>query len=433
MLIRRIFKIESKLLLTLLAIIVAIAPQFTETYFYLYCADSYLLAFFAAALAVFSLTKIDKIKNSKRWVILTIISTILTCSLYQAYLGVLLGLLVAYAVKETLDKSAKIAIKNFVRNCAVILIGVCIYYVMFLDFCFINHVRPSGYKGANKLGLSTLLAMPENIANAFSDFYRFFFVDRKIINNDFYNRGIFYMILLVVFAFASFKIFKNEKSKKSQILTTFLLLTIFPIAVNIMDIIASGTRINLVTGPGILITAVLFIIMIDRLKDCNFNNLLRYVSSIVLIILAWTFTLSNIHTYVARNGQYDAFKNIAQNIYNKATALENYKPNMKFMFSNVIQTPAKEFEKTNGMITGNTLSWTGYAGVRRYTYFFNKYLGLNISSADADEYLKIVETDEFKNMEIYPENESVKIIDGVVVIKTSEKVLVRDDGTIKNY
>lgn len=428
-LIRRILKLKSRLLIFILTLLTAAAPQFTETYMYLYCADSYLLAFFGATLAVYALTKINTIRKNKFWFLVAIFSTILVSSLYQAYLGVLLGLLIIYTIKEIIETDTKTALKKFLRNCLIIFIGICFYYILFRVFCKINHVRPSAYKGANGLGLETILALPKNILNAFVDFYNFFFAERIIINNNFYFRQFFYLALAIILTLVLAKVIKNRKN--SQKIATICLIITFPIFINIMNLIASGTRINLVTGPGLITTFVLLIFLLDQLKNSSLNNLLRWLSSILLIIVAWTFMLSNTHTYIARNDQYSDFKTIMSNIYQKATSLENYKKDLPFLFSNIIDTPAREYEKTNGMITGNTISWTGYAGVMRYEEFFKKFLGVDIKSADEHKYLEIVNTKDFQDMPVYPEANSVKIINDVVVIKVSDQTLINEDNTVR--
>ncbi|TWO99043.1 hypothetical protein EUA78_00100 [TM7 phylum sp. oral taxon 351] len=445
MLIRRLFNLKNRLYLFLLCLIVATAPQFTETYMYLYCADSYLLAFFSATLAVYALSKITSVKHSKSWILLAILSTILVSSLYQAYLGVLLGLLIIYTIKTILESnenslknlpqktkqtSSEIsALKRFFQNLLIILFSIGLYYIIFRIVCRLNHLRPSSYKGANGLGIETLLALPKNIANAFTDFYNFFFADEIIINNNFYFRQFLYLILAAVLIFTIVQIFKRQKFSKS--LLTLILILLFPIFVNIMNLIASGTRINLVTGPGIITTAVLFIYLVSKLTPSSFSHILHWITSSTLFLLAWTFLLADTYTYIVRNNQYNDFKTIAANIHQKATTLENYQPDLPFLFSNVIETPAREYEKTTGMVTRNTISWTGYAGVQRYEEFFRKFLGLNIHSATEQQYLKIVNNPEFKAMPTYPANDSVKIIDDIIVIKITNSVLINEQGEVK--
>ena len=49
-------------------------------------------------------------------------------------------------------------------------------------------------------------------------------------------------------------------------------------------------------------------------------------------------------------------------------------------------------------------------------------MGIKIKICTRDEYNKIVNSEEFKNMPIYPNNGSIKIINNIIVIKISDKV-----------
>jgi len=87
-----------------------------------------------------------------------------------------------------------------------------------------------------------------------------------------------------------------------------------------------------------------------------------------------------------------------------------------FNFSNV-----RDLDKTHGMVTSNNITWPSYAGVKRYSYFFEKFMGKKIEMADSEEYNKIIETTDFKNMPTYPSKGSLKIINDTLVIKVSER------------
>lgn len=433
--VRKIFKIESKTLLFSLIIIFAVAPQFTETYQFLYCADSYMIALFMSAVAVYALTKITTIKESIKYIILTLVSVILVCSIYQAYLGVLLSLIVVYAIKTTLDDKAKNAIIFFIKSAIYVFIGICAYYVLFRVICKLIGIRPSGYKGANSLGLNTILALPNTIKSTFEDFYNFFFKEQVIINNVYYNRYAIYNILFVTFILSFISVFRKIKENRvSKLIVTILLFIAFPISIGIMNLIAPGTRLFLVTGPGLLVTAILFVVFIEKLELNNFNNILRYVSCIVLFFLGWTFALSDIRTYIVRENQVVQFEQALRTIYDDATSLPEYKVGMKFVFSNNIHTPAKDFEKTNGMVTGNEISWPSFFGTTRYKYFYEQYLGVSPDFADSEIYEKVINTDEFKEMDIFGEGKNyVKVIDDAVVIKTSETVFLDEEGHFNSW
>lgn len=422
MLIRRIFKIKSNLLLVILTILIAVSPQFTETYMFLYCADSYLVAFFLSALAVFALTKIKTIKESKLWTLLAICCSGYVCGLYQAYLGVILGLLIVYTLKETLsNKKVSEVFKTFIRNIFIIFLGVVAYYVVLRIGLKLAHARLAGYKGADSLGLSTILALPESIANCFQDFYQFFFGPSRIINNTYYPRFIFYIALAAVFVIGLFKKLKDDKAFKKLPFIIFLL-AIFPIAISIMNIVASGTRINLVTGPGFITTSLLIVVIYEGLKETKFENIMRWVSAISLVVIAWTFIITNTFTYIVRQQEYDGLKVTFSDIYSRATQLDDYNENTKWMFSYYFNvTNARDIDKTTGMVTRNNITWTSYTGVKRYTYFFKKFMNKDIEAEDNEKYEKIIETNEFKLMPTYPAKDSVKIIDGTLVVKVSER------------
>ena len=69
----------------------------------------------------------------------------------------------------------------------------------------------------------------------------------------------------------------------------------------------------------------------------------------------------------------------------------------------------------------------------RYEEFFKKFLGVDIKSADEHKYLEIVNTKDFQDMPVYPEAGSIKIINDVVVVKTSDQALVTKDGTVRMW
>ena len=54
--------------------------------------------------------------------------------------------------------------------------------------------------------------------------------------------------------------------------------------------------------------------------------------------------------------------------------------------------------------------------------YLNNSLNCNFNKVDENEKEKIVATDEFKNMPIWPLKDSVKVINDVIVIKYSDEI-----------
>ena len=265
MLIKRLFKIKNKILLILVTALIAIAPQFTETYMFIYCADAYILAFFLGILSVYFLSKA---KN--KYYFLSILCTIGVCSLYQAYLGVMIGSCIMLIAKYILDgNSFKEAIKKFLIFMTLIFIGIVLYYIILQIILSISGLSLASYKGANRLGIETIKSIPSSIIQCFKDFYAFFFTN-KIINNSYYDRKYIYLFLLLIMVLGSvYILLKNRQLNLSKVLLLAFLILIFPIGINIMNVIAPTTTINLVTGPG-LITSILSIVLIYQNLPQNY-------------------------------------------------------------------------------------------------------------------------------------------------------------------
>lgn len=416
----RIFDIKNKTIIGFIAAIIAVAPQFTETYFFIYCADAYCLAFLLACLTVYFLKKSD---IKKKYYIMAGLCTIIVCSLYQAYLGVIIGLTILLIVEYLLrNEDIKEIIVKAIQYLAVIFAGVILYYIILKIIIKLLGISLASYKGANSLGLETVKALPNTIIQTYKDFINFFFTN-KIINNSYYNRKIINTVLFIIsFTGLGLNLYRGQyKVKCLRALLIMGCLLVFPIGISIMNLIAPNTTINLVTGPGLITSIVLVAIIYNKLDNNSVNNLIKIIYIMMLAILIATFIIENTYTYMCRHETYINYYAISNDIYSKATELSDYSSDKKWMFSNVINIEAKNVEKTNGFISRDSETWNNYSGTLQNHNFFDKYLGIDISMCSRDEYNEIIKTDEFKQMPIYPNKGSVKIINDIVVIKTSNK------------
>lgn len=170
-LIEYLFNIKKKASVILLSIIIAVFPTFTETYFFVYCADSYCLAFLLSVISAIGIKKYIETNNKIRYILLSMISTILICSLYQAYLGLILGLYAIYIITNKRD----INIKTIIKTLLILCISVIIYYLILKCILMIKGISLATYKGANSLGIETIKQLPKSILNTYNDIANFFF------------------------------------------------------------------------------------------------------------------------------------------------------------------------------------------------------------------------------------------------------------------
>lgn len=415
------FKIKSKIGVFFISALIAVAPTFTETYMFIYCADAYCLAFLLSTLSVYFLNKTNL---GKKYYLLASICTIIVCSLYQAYLGVLIGETILLLIKDLLDgRDVKETFIKAIKYFIAIFIGIILYYLILKLIISILGISLASYKGANNLGIDTIKSLPKTVLQTYKDFINFFFTN-KIINNSFWNRSTINAILFIISVIGLCMIVLKGRFKNKCARLIFLgaLIIIFPIGIAIMDVIAPNTTINLVTGPGLITSAILIAVIYDRMDESSLENIIRYVYLVITFILILTFVLENTYTYMAREKTFKNYYAVSSDIYSRVVQLEGYSTNMEWMFSDVIKFKPRDFNRANGFISNDNLTWNNYAGTLQNSHFYERYLGVKIRNCSKDKYKKITQTEEFKNMPVYPNNGSIKIIDNVIVIKVSEYV-----------
>lgn len=422
MFISRIFNLKNKILVFLISALIAVAPQFTEIYMFIYCADAYCLAFLLSILSGYFLKKSEK---NRRFYVFALICIILECSIYQAYLGVTIGIAIILLIKDLLDNKAVIeVIKKGFKFVVIIMVSIILYYIILKIILSILGISLSSYKGANNLGIENLKKLPKSIVQTFRDYFDFFFSNR-IISNSYWKRKYIYLGIYILSFLGIILIFiKNKfKAKGLRFFCILFLLSIFPIGVNIINIIAPMTSINLVTGVGIITSYILVFLIYDKLINNWLENLIKYAYIVLLCILIFTFILENTFTYMCRLETFRNYYAVTSNIYQQVVSLDGYSPDMKWMFSNVIKYKAKNRDRANGFISDNNETWDNYNGTHQNKNFFSRYYGININICSKSEYDSIVQTEEFKNMPVYPSKGSIKIINNIIVIKVSDKVL----------
>ena len=187
-----------------------------------------------------------------------------------------------------------------------------------------------------------------------------------------------------------------------------------------MNLIAPTTTVNLVTGPGLI---TLYILIVEILDKYNFNSKIQKTLKIIIIgiiiITIHTFIIQNNYTYRIREHTYQNFYTIQNNIYTRVTSLEGYNKNMKWLFSDTIPFNSEYRKFGNGFISNDNET---YIGIRESSNiqimnFYKNYMGINISMCSQDEKNNILDSNEFKEMQTYPNDNSIKIINNCVVIK----------------
>ncbi len=146
-----IFEIKNPILIIIIGGILVSFPAITETFYFEFTADGYMIAMFLAALSVrFALIKERQIKN----LVASGICICLTCAIYQAYVSFALLLAVTYFITKVFEgqysnKECLTWIRNEIIIYAVAMIA---YYVLWKLCMHFEHFEVTTYLGIDRVG-----------------------------------------------------------------------------------------------------------------------------------------------------------------------------------------------------------------------------------------------------------------------------------------
>lgn len=146
-----LFKMKNPVLIGLTGALIAAAPTTTETMFYLFTADAYMLAMLLSALAVY-FARIEETHKGSR--ILSCVCVCISCGIYQAYLSFALVLSLCYFMDVLLqNKHSKQACFKWVWQ-QVLIYGAALaaYYGLWKLIMFISGTEPNAYQGISEVG-----------------------------------------------------------------------------------------------------------------------------------------------------------------------------------------------------------------------------------------------------------------------------------------
>lgn len=424
-----LFEIKGKLFRILTTIVLVVSPSLCMTLLYAYTADVYFYSMFFAVFTVYSLYKI---KNKKIGFLLGMISFVLMLSTYQSYMGITVALILMLAVKRLLTEegSSLKVLKEILIKAVILGIYVVTYYLVTKIILRINHLTMSSYGGLNGIGLATILgSLGESIKNAYVAFVKYFFADGVILNRQ-WRREKMYLIFFALYGLAMLILFvkglKNENKKDFFMRFFFacILIVLFPIALNLVVIAAPGNEIYYLTATQMALILPFVLMTFEMLQEkLILSKMLNWGIVFMTAVILETYFLSVVITYETTELSYNQARGIVNRVISRMEEYPGYRSDMKKLFAGIIDDT--NFNKTMDIYNytvANSLRTslfhaTYWGHESTWSNFYNLFFGMQINFCDDYEYYTIIHSDEFKEMDIFPGKNSVKMINDVMVVK----------------
>jgi hypothetical protein len=425
-----ILNINNNILVVLTSIIFVSTPNITNTLTYFFCSNGYCLGFLMAILAVYFTYRANK-KIYFR-IIASSLCIAFSMALYQSYLGVVCGLYLIVPILDIVkgkENDFKKILKKILECIISGILGGAIYYGVWQILLYVNNLSATSYSGINEVGIQNILNFKENIVNCYMDFFRYFFTD-KIVKNLGYNRKILNAIVLISTIVEIIILMEKNKvyEKTENLIQTIVFIWLLPFAICVIRFFATNREMNVLMSPAFILIFIMNISLLEEICKISKANILTLINIIVLVIITWTYIISANATYELTILNYNKAISTVERIVANVEQMEEYSSGMPIIFCGIIENDnltEVENMRLNRLSTGGVseynVLWEDFGDEQNgYFNLLVDFLGKDLGYVSNEKYMEIIQSDEFKEMDVYPNGNSIKIIDNCVVVKMQE-------------
>lgn len=433
-LVLNILEIDSDVHRYVVGSVLMVTPCVGNTLLFYYCADSYAIAMICACMYVHFIKKKSSVTN---FVIGTCF-LIVSLGLYQAYLGVAAVLCAATLILVILDnKVTKIdIIKKAIYMVVSAGVGLILYYVITRIIISMKNLSLAGYGGANSVASTSLLDIKIAIALSYQKFVHLFFGMSQSKYHTFY-RGHYYSwmmfgLFFIVLVFVLIKRQIHRTPIKFAILVALVLAT--PFLCGIIMLIVKGHNIHILMCQGYyVLMAVIASVILHIKSDINNEKTAKAITvAFVVLVGLFGFELSAINnsTYEYNHFIRNNMTTTLNRVLAQAESMEGYAEDMEFAFAGqpLNGYPVESYLEKMSFLEVDTLYDDEYRfNMAMIDNILKEDIGCAVKMCDASTFDRLVSSQEFENMPVYPNYGSVKMIDECVLVKFSDEVPMPDE------
>ena len=421
-------------------------PALTATFAYLYTADGYMLAFLLAVLAVY-------LTRKYKWGFIPG-AICLACSIgsYQAYLAVAVVMCLLSLILMCLKNQPWKELWSRIWRYLVMGIGGGVLYYVILKICLaVQNKELADYQGINSMGKISLQSLPGMLADAYHDFAAFAMKGNIFISNGF-SLVCVILLIVVVCGAALFCYVKNGTYKRwYQTLLLLVFTALIPFGTNIIFFMSSEVTFHLLMRMqwilfpvfAAVLSEVWFVVKEDALKETEVSmadqagdkdKVAKKCFNVPLLIaalgvfaslgLSYQFLLMDNVAYFNMHERYEKTYAYCLRLVDRIEQTEGYEVGMPIAMIGVVDESKYPVTDITGDVTSHISGSTGdiliYKG-EQYAAFMQHYLNVTINPVVGDQIVEIYNSPEYREMDSFPAENSIRIVDGVMYIKTEPR------------
>lgn len=395
-------------------------PALASTFAYVFTLDGYMLALFLAVAAVLCT------KRYRRGFVAGAFCLAFSMGTYQAYLPFAI-LLCVYEVLLlfTEERAWRDKLGQAVRYLCMGVAGVALYYLILWVLLAVQGKELASYQGIDGLNDGAAIFSPGNIANIYRDFLGFSLKGNVMANNFFSAAA---CIVLVVAALAvALRLFIQRKWWKEIgfFVIMILLVLLLPLLTNAVLFISPGVNYHLLMRYQWVLYLILPASFISRYAgDKRSGVWMQWGMTAAVFILVFNYVVTDNIGYANLHKKYEKTYAYCLRLLDRIEQTPGYYQGIPVALIGVVGEDPYPPTDITGSVTSNMIGLNGdlllYTG-NNYQLFIQNYLGATLNILPQEKMDVIYYTEEYVEMGSFPAEDSVKIVDGVMYVKTENQ------------
>ena len=420
-LIVRLFEIKTPLSQALLSALIICFPSQIGNFCFIFVSSCYAVSFLLAVLSVWLIrTK----RGWRRWLYLPCL--IFALSIYQGYVALASSLLLLLVMKDIFDAGAEDRsgpiLKTGLLYVLLLAVAAGIYRVSINAALAIAGIDPNEYT-------NEALYMGPGLLKGIATAYRMFLFNLTSRYNMLIvsklSRALHFLAFLAAGAgiVSGWLRYKNPRHGALLLLCLILL----PLSLCCLYIIIQWGRIHALVLYGFVSLYVLVFLSLDQLPQ-RVKNAGRDIACAALTLVVVINTCYANRTYLKIQLQYENAYSLATTLMTQIRSLPGYDEHYKLSFyysaGDYIQDIPQLTENDTDLFGagGYLLAYSPYCGENGETEpnFFRYFLGSTAPFASRQETEALARDPRTRDMPVYPDAGSIRIIDDYIYVKFSE-------------
>lgn len=394
-------------------------PALTSTFAYVFTMDGYMLALFLAVLAVLFT------KKYRMGFLGGAVCLAFSLGTYQAYLSVAMILsLFAVLMLFSQEKSRTEKLQGVLKYLGMGAIGAALYYGILQVLMKLQGKVLDTYQGINGMvsadsGDGGLLA---GIKALYRDFFAFSLRGRVLYHN-WISLGALILLAAAALLTALLLVRRRKWWKNPLFFVIMIVVAVaVPTATNIILLISPGVTYHLLMRyQWVLYLIGLTAFVSKNAESIQKGYLLEWAAFLAALVLVLFYGVTDNIGYSNLQKRYEKTYAYCVRLVDRIEQTEGYYPGIPIAMVGAVadeQYPATDITLS---VTGSMIGVNGdsllYTGVN-YQAFIKNYLGATLNILPPEAMEEMYYSEEYISMDSFPGKDSIRIIDGVMYIKT---------------